>query len=272
MSRTRDAARGKIVVLCASAIESVRILLNSECERHPSGVGGATGHLGRYVCDHVTCIQGGIVPDSDVDPEAKKDNYDYGGGGLYIPGVHDEQRGFSGRYGVQVMIGRGSANWAMFAQGEMQPRYENRVTLDAKIKDAWGIPAARIECSHSENDIKMAMHMTQMLPRIALAGGLGLARKRGSILYRSLRPLVFMKYGALRPGGAVHEMGGARMGDKPENSVLNSFCQCWDADNVFVTDAACFLYPGFQNPTLTSMALTSRACQFIVDEYWKRVR
>ena len=57
------------------------------------------------------------------------------------------------------------------------------------------------------------------------------------------------------------------MGDKPDNSVLNSYCQCWDADNVFVTDGACFVSPGFQNPTLTMMALTVRACQFIVREY-----
>ena len=59
------------------------------------------------------------------------------------------------------------------------------------------------------------------------------------------------------------------MGDKPENSVLNSFCQCWDADNVFVTDGACFISSGFQNHTLTMMALTARACQFIARDYAK---
>ncbi len=92
----------------------------------------------------------------------------------------------------------------------------------------------------------------------------------GSILYRMLRSQVFAKNGALWPGGAIHEAGGARMGDKPENSVLNSYCQCWDADNVFVTDGAYFTYLGFQNPTLTIMALTSRACQYIVRDYGKR--
>ena len=59
------------------------------------------------------------------------------------------------------------------------------------------------------------------------------------------------------------------MGDRPENSVLNSYCQCWDADNVFVTDGACFASSGFQNHTLTMMAVTARACQFIVREYAK---
>ena len=69
----------------------------------------------------------------------------------------------------------------------------------------------------------------------------------------------------------MHETGGARMGDKPDNSVLNSYCQCWDADNVFVTDGACFVSSGFQNPTLTMMALTVRACRFIVRDYAKCV-
>ena len=53
--------------------------------------------------------------------------------------------------------------------------------------------------------------------------------------------------------------------------MLNSYCQCWDADNVFVTDGACFVSSGFQNHTLTMMALTARACQFIVREYAKSV-
>jgi choline dehydrogenase-like flavoprotein len=73
------------------------------------------------------------------------------------------------------------------------------------------------------------------------------------------------------PGAAIHETGGARMGDKPDNSVLNSHCQCWDAENVFVTDGACFVSSGFQNPALTMMALTARACQFIVRDYAKCV-
>ncbi len=68
---------------------------------------------------------------------------------------------------------------------------------------------------------------------------------------------------------AIHETGGARMGDTPDNSVLNSYCQCWDVDNVFVTDGACFVSSGFQNPTLTMMALTVRACRFIVRDYVK---
>ena len=195
------------------------------------------------------------------------------GAGLYIPSFCDnESKNFPGGYGVEVQIGRGWPVWVMGAYGEMQPRYQNHVSLDPIVKDAWGIPVAKIECSHSQDELNMIAHMRRTLPEIAAAGGLQIdenhdRRPRGSIADRLLRSLFLTNYRAFRPGGAIHETGGARMGDTPDNSVVNSYCQYWDADNVFVTDGACFVSSGFQNPTLTMMALTVRACRFIVNNY-----
>ena len=56
------------------------------------------------------------------------------------------------------------------------------------------------------------------------------------------------------------------MGSDPKKSVLNSFNQVWDAKNVFVTDGAAFTSSACQNPTLTILALTMRACDYIADE------
>lgn len=269
------AAYGRVVVLCASAIESVRILLNSTSTRHPSGVGGSSGQLGHYLCDHVTYAQTGNVAEEDAEPSPAEDGFDFAATGLYIPSFcEQESTNFPGGYGIQIGIGRGKPSWSMFALGEMQPRYENRLSLDPTKKDAWGIPAARIECSHSEAEVNMVGHMRQTLPEIAAAGGLkvdpNLSLGRGNVVFRMLRPRVFADYGAYWPGAAIHESGGARMGDNPEDSVLNPLCQCWDADNVFVTDGACFVSTGFQNHTLTMMALTVRTCQFIAREYLQR--
>ena len=266
------AVHGKVVVLCASAIESVRILLNSKSASHPSGIGGSSAHLGRYVCDHVSYTEVGRVAEADVEPPFNEDGFDFGGTGLYIPSFcEQESKNFPGGYGIQVAIGRVEPVWIMSAFGEMQPRYENHVSLDPTVKDAWGIPVARIECGHSQDDINMVAHMKRKLPEIAAAGGLRVGKNteagRWNIPVRLLQSLFLADCGALWPGGAIHETGGARMGDKPDNSVLNSQCQCWDADNVFVTDGACFVSPGFQNPTLTMMALTVRACRFIVRHY-----
>jgi choline dehydrogenase-like flavoprotein len=68
------------------------------------------------------------------------------------------------------------------------------------------------------------------------------------------------------PGLFVHEVGGARMGTSPKDSVVDPFCRAWDAPNIFVTDGACWPSCGWQNPTLTEMAVTARACdQAIAD-------
>ncbi|EID15516.1 glucose-methanol-choline oxidoreductase [Mycobacterium xenopi RIVM700367] len=260
LTKETQTVQANIVVLCASAIESVRILLNSACAKHPLGVGGSSGHLGRYLCDHVVYAQAGRVSEQYVEPAPNEDGFDFVANGLYIPSFCEkESKNFPGGYGIQVAIGRGTPMWAMNAFGEMQPRYENRVSIDPNVKDAWGIPVARIACSHSQYEANMVAHMKRRIPEIAAAGGLEV----------DTNPWLNRRGRVFPPGTAIHETGGARMGDRPDNSVLNPHCQCWDADNVFVTDGACFVSPGFQNPTLTMMALTVRACRFIVDEYAK---
>ena len=69
------------------------------------------------------------------------------------------------------------------------------------------------------------------------------------------------------PGFSVHETGTARMGNDPKTSVLNKFNQSHDVKNLFITDGACFVSSGNQNPTLTMMALTARACDYLVEEF-----
>ncbi|PEG43188.1 glucose-methanol-choline oxidoreductase [Mycolicibacterium agri] len=271
---TTHMVRARVVVLCASAIESVRIMMNSRSPEHPRGIGGSSDHLGRHLCDHVTVALTGEVDEADAEAEPSEDGFDFAATGLYIPNFcEQETTSFPGGYGIQIGIGRGKPTWGMFALGEMAPRFENRVSLDPVKKDAWGIPAARIDCAHTDDEIRMAAHMRRRMPDIAAAGGLrvdaNLDLGRGNIVFRMLRSRVFTGYGAYWPGAAVHETGGARMGDNPANSVLNPMCQCWDAENVFVTDGACFVSSGFQNHTLTMMALTVRACEFIANDYLK---
>ena len=68
------------------------------------------------------------------------------------------------------------------------------------------------------------------------------------------------------PGRIIHELGTARMGNDPKTSVLNKFNQMHDVKNVFVTDGAAFVGAANQNPTLTILALTMRACDYLADE------
>jgi choline dehydrogenase-like flavoprotein len=69
------------------------------------------------------------------------------------------------------------------------------------------------------------------------------------------------------PGLCIHEVGTARMGNDPKTSVLNKFNQSWDVKNLFVTDGSCYVSSGVQNPTLTMMAITVRACDYIINQF-----
>jgi choline dehydrogenase-like flavoprotein len=68
------------------------------------------------------------------------------------------------------------------------------------------------------------------------------------------------------PGVGIHEMGSARMGRDPKNSVLNAYNQAHDVKNLFVTDGSCMVSSACQNPSLTYMALTARACDYAVGQ------
>jgi choline dehydrogenase-like flavoprotein len=127
----------------------------------------------------------------------------------------------------------------------MLPRFENRVTLDHERRDAWGIPVLRIECSHESAELMRARDQIAALRRLAELAGV---------------TLTSIDEVPAPPGTAIHESGTARMGSDPENSVLDPNNQCWDAQGLYLTDGASFPSQGFQNPTLTILALTARAC------------
>ncbi len=273
-SKEEHEVRARVVVLCASTIESVRILLNSTSPQHPEGMGNASGTLGHYLTDHVLVFQTG--PFSPLEDGVKSDPYDFGAqSGIYIPSFRNvgdrRERDFIRGYALLGSVGRIEPGWFCMAIGEMLPRYENFVELDRSRLDAWGIPVARIACVHSDNERAMVRDMNESLGQLADDCGLQTARLGQDDLlsravYRIAAPLVYTKEGALVPGSAVHECGGARMGSDPKSSVLNRFNQCWDVKNVFVTDSASFTSAPFQNPGLTIMALSARAAHYIADE------
>jgi len=137
-----------------------------------------------------------------------------------------ESKNFPGGYGIQVSIGRGDPNWGHVGAWRNAAAI-TKITCrwTPTVKDAWRIPVARIDCSHSQDEVNMVAHMKRKLPEIAAAGGLQVDKNfdigRGSILFRMLRSRVFTNYGALWPGGGhSRDRRRARMGDNPENSVL----------------------------------------------------
>ncbi len=260
----------RVVVLCASTIESTRLLLNSKSPAHPDGMANSSGLLGRNLMDHIT-FRVKALSRFPVRTPAVEDVQDTNG--LYIPrfrNLFQRAPGFLRGYGIQCDVQRLSAElqrllgydrnegrhvlW-MTLFGEMLPRKHNCVTLNAQLTDSWGVPAPHIACSHSDNELTMAADAIETMKEIAEAAGFEVVGKIPAIA---------------PPGACVHEVGTAPMGRDRNTSVLNPFNQSWDVKNLFVTDGSCFVSQGSQNPTLTMMALTARACNFIVQELRRR--
>jgi choline dehydrogenase-like flavoprotein len=236
--------RARVVVLCASSIESARLLLASATPQHPAGLGNSSGVLGRYLMDHLHL--GGINADMPIDETQWRE-----AGWSYIPrfrnvvnNVDDFVRG----YGLQVFTEGNQC--ALTAFGEMLPHPDNRVTLDRDVKDKWGVPAARIACVVRENDAAMM--------RDAAAEACAMMTAAGFKIWRFNTHLSM-------PGTAIHEVGTARMSADPRTGVLNSFCQSWDMKTLFVMDGSCFVTQGVQNPTLTMLALAARSCDYLLE-------
>jgi len=266
---------GRVVFLCASALGSTKILLNSTSSRFPNGLANSSGTLGQGIMDHHFKVgASGTIP-------GLEDRYYYGDrpNGIYIPRFRnlrgqDSDVDFLRGYGYQGgayregwtrALGeegfgaslkhklRDPGQWRMYltAFGEMLPDEDNYVELDDEQTDEWGIPLLRTNVSLSENAEAMREDMKQQAAEMLEAAG---ATEVSTYEQRYW------------PGEGIHEMGGARMGRDPDTSVLNGHNQAHDVPNLFVTDGACMTSAGWQNPSITYMALTARAVDYAVNE------
>jgi choline dehydrogenase-like flavoprotein len=278
-----------VVVLCASTIETIRLMLNSAGGKHPNGLGNSSGTLGKYFMDQVPSLIFGSVPGRYggelVDSDSPADNH----GGIYIPRFQNLDNvthpTFKGGYNIQGVIGRPmvpsfiESVYGCMGHGEMLPYIDNAVSVNPNRKDKWGIPIPVVNIKMRENEINLVKSQLETQKELMREAGYNVdfaisilgADKEYKILpkapwyERLLFKMNFKRTVAL--GAAIHECGGARMGHDPKDSVLNGHNQCWDAPNVFVTDSSCFPTNGSCGPTLTTMALTVRACEFIANEY-----
>jgi choline dehydrogenase-like flavoprotein len=268
-----EEVRAPIVFVCASTIESLRILMSSTSRAHPRGIGASSGVLGRYVMDHVASNVYFTMP--DVRDDGAHDLL--GSDAIMIPRYQNLNgasesfpRGFGLWGGIQripvprVLKKTTGAIGFLCARAETSPNANNRVELDDAVRDRWGLPAARITFEWSDSDRAIASAARRgAIETIEAAGG-----KVGELADLVHVPLASEKVRAMEkewacstPGLFCHEVGGARMGDDPKTSVVDPYARCWDVPNVFVTDGACWPSCGWQNPTLTMMAITLRACE-----------
>ena len=135
--------------------------------------------------------------------------------------------------------------------GEVLARYENHVSIDKTAVDAWDIPALRIETRYTDNEFNMARDAVETSAQLAEEAGFEILTKN---------------YDPNPPGYSIHELGTCRMGDDPKTSVLNKWNQSHDIKNLYVVDGAGFVSGGWQNPTITILALAMRAAEHLGEQ------
>ncbi|MBW4050283.1 MAG: GMC family oxidoreductase [Proteobacteria bacterium] len=277
---------GRAVMLGASAMESVRLLLNSRSTQFPDGIGADSGLLGRGVMDSTGSNVWGQFPQMENLPPFNDD-------GVWLPHVYipwwawPEQRAgrlpFTRGYHLELYGGRLEPSADTFdflddvspltygrrlkeeaqryygsfvrlsQRGEMIAREHNRVQIDPVLRDQWGIPSLRFDVRFSDQELRQTAHAQQSMAEfIEAAGG-----KLVTPLPRNPAEAI------LPPGRIIHEVGGARTGVDPARSVTDPFGRVWGVPNLYVIDGAVFPSSAHKNPTLTIVAFASRASEHL---------
>ena len=271
--------KAKVIFLCASTVGSTSILMQSISERFPNGMGNDSGELGHNLMDHHFQVG------ADAIIEGIEEKYYIGRkpAGFYIPrfrnvGGDSNQKNYTRGYGYQGDASRGGVSknalelgygsdfkrsitkpgdWSigMQAFGEILPYHENKMYLDQDDKDSWGLPKVVFDAEIKENELNMRKDkMQQAIEMFEAAGAKEIVPYDKKYIF----------------GNGIHEMGTARMGDNPKNSVLNKHNQIHAVKNVYVTDGSCMTSSGNANPSLTYMALTARAVKHAIQELNKK--
>ena len=264
---------GKVVFLCASAMESARILLNSKTARFSEGLCNSSGEVGRNLMDHI--FGGGAV--GVIPGNEDKTHYGRRPNGIYVPrfkNVKSQSPGFLRGYGYQGSGSRerwehgldtpgfgaefkhalrdyGPWKLRLLGFGECLPSSSNYLEIDPEVEDKWGVPAIRVHMTYGENEVALMKDAAESAAEILDAAG-------------ATDIETFVQTNT--PGLAIHEMGTLRMGLDPKTSVLNGYNQAHDVPNLFVTDGACMTSSSCVNPSITYMALTARACDYAVKQ------
>jgi len=273
-SGRREFVAAKLVFLCASTIATTQILLQSRCEAHPNGLANSSGVLGHYLMDHfgLVCATGvradipfrghrnhniarpAIAHIPRFKNIAGRNACDFVRGYGFIgwegPGENTcSQGGMTCAQEAAVAIRHASA-FTLMGFGECLPYADNCVRLDPRNTDRFGQPLVKIDFRFGTNEKAMAEDMAAEAFHMLGVGGFTAIQKFAVNLSTG--------------GDTIHEMGTARMGRDPRNSVLNGNNQCHDIANLFVTDGACMTSASNIHPSLTYMALTARACDYAV--------
>ncbi|HEY3980916.1 MAG TPA: GMC family oxidoreductase [Streptosporangiaceae bacterium] len=247
-----EAYAGDIVVVCAGAANTARILLRSAADRHPQGLANGSGQVGRNYMFHNSraVLALSREPNETVYQKTLGVNDFYlASGGRQWPlgniqmlgkssaeamkGEEPELTRLAPKLGLAQVARHGVDFWLTT---EDVPRPDNRVTVD---RDG-NIHLAYTQTNDSEAD-GLYRELRTLLDHAGMPAHHVFDRSCFASMNISL-------------AGCAHQAGTCRFGDDPATSVLDRDCKAHELDNLYVADASVMPSIGAVNPALTVMA------------------
>ncbi len=263
-----------IVVVSGCATESARLLLNSRSRLFPEGLGNRYDQVGRNLQGHhYTGAVGYFDFETydDMGPGASIAVCDYnhgtpglcGGGMLANEFIRlpiqmvDRLPDNTPRWGLahkHAMRDWHKRSIAVMGPTQQIPTAEGRVTLDPVVRDKWGLPVVRISGNVHPHTFEIGkLQAGRAEAWLKEAGAIHTTVSAG-------KPEIV--------SAGQHQAGTCRMGNDPQSSVVNRYCQIHDMDNLFVIDSSVHVTNGGFNPALTIMAVAYYASAALVRN-WK---
>ncbi len=260
--------KARAVCVAGNVVETTRLLHNSQSTLFPDGLGNSSGHLGRNYMRHVMSLTLAIMPGQVNFHRGTRQS------GLILDEQrHDESRGFAGGYIIETLadqpynISEAVGGWGKdvadylenfsniagcWITGEDPPSADNKITFHVTERDAYGLPVPVLHYQDHANTTAMQQH----------------AAKQCESIYDSLGGKnIITRPGA---GGGCHNMGVARMSERPEDGVTNRWGRLHEVPNLFVSDGSVFSSSASPNPTMTIVALAIRQAEHIADAMARR--
>ena len=278
-----------LVILCAYAIHNVHLMLISGIGQpyNPHTGDGVVGKNYSYQMNGGVSLffkdehfnwfigngsNGMVIDDFGIN------NIDYAKEG-FIGGSYISSGTYNGQPLRSMRLPEGTPSWGAGWKSAIKEWYSHSMSiashgscmsykqfyldLDPTYKDRHGRPLLRMTFNWHPNDIRMTQFMRKKMEEIATS------------MKPDMMQSSFKQEGAqynVRPYQTTHNVGGAIVGDSPENSALNKYLQAWDQHNVFVMGASAFPQNIQYNPTGLVGALAYWAAHHIIDKYLKEPR
>jgi choline dehydrogenase-like flavoprotein len=275
-------ARGKVYILACSAIENAKILLASNAANR-------SDQVGRNLMDHLVLLTWGLF---------REKIWPYRGPGCttYIPTFRDGE--FRKDFAAWISpIDNWGWSWPTFAPGsdvanavigasmfgkalrahlnevitrqallhfecEQAPDPDNRVVIDPQYKDQLDNyrPVIHYDASdYMRKSFKAAKHVSD---QIFAANGIDDRTE-----YSPTEPdYVTWQGRGYTFRGAGHIVGTHRMGNSPDDSVVDADGRAWDHENLYLAGCGNMPTLGTSNPTLTMTALAFKTAEAVLQQ------